>query len=323
MATDTGRVMDDSAARGPLSADSLPSPQAVAALRAHPRFVEAARCMMGDLVGIYRGSRVLNQVLNDRGRMVFGFLALYLHFSHDPGDPTSGLTASRMKALCVQTRLCSPGRAAAMLLLMRFAGYLAAAPDAQDRRVRRLAPTERMIGSQRERLVHQFRAMSLLLPEGTEGLAHSERDEFLMAMARCFGEAFCSGFRVLDTSPAFYPLAECSAGLMIMFNLFLAADAEGMFVPARPVQISISALSRQFHVSRPHIAKLLRDAAAMGLIERQGKSGEEILICPSLSDAMQDFIATVFLFLAHCVRRSFNDLREPERQSQPGRARAR
>jgi DNA-binding MarR family transcriptional regulator len=310
----------DGGARRPVNAILLPSPEAVAALRAHPRFAEAARRMVGDLVAIYRGSRVLNQVLNDRGRMTFGFLALYLHFSRNPHDPASGLTAGRMKALCVQTRLCSPGRATAMLLLMRFAGYLAAAPDALDRRVRLLAPTERMIASQRERLACQFRALSLLLPEGAEGLANLDRDDFLFAMAGCFGEAFCSGFRILDTSPAFYPLAESNAGLMIMFNLFLAADANGTFVPTRPVQISISALSQQFHVSRPHITRLLREAAALGFIERQGTSGEEILVRPRLTDAMQDFVATVFLFVAHCVRRSRDELLAPERVRQPRRA---
>src|SRR5438477_12980641 len=80
-----------------------PTAEAVAALRAHPRFPDAFRASIEGLVAVYRRNRLVGQVLNDRGRVIFGILALYLHYAPDTG----GLTASAMKALCVETGLCS------------------------------------------------------------------------------------------------------------------------------------------------------------------------------------------------------------------------
>lgn len=290
--------------------EALPSADAVAALRAHPKFSEAVRLAMNNIISIYQGNRLLNQVMNDRGRVVFGILALYLHYSRHPNDPSSGLTASRMKSLCVETGLCSAGRAAAMLLLMRYAGYLTPAESEADRRTHRLVPTERMLHSQRERIASHFRAMSLLMPEGTVGLAHLQREDFTAAMARQFGETFRAGFRILDTSPVLYPLAERNAGMMILFNLFLATRPDGASLPAQPVAISISALSRRFGVSRPHVLKLLRDAEALGFLKRSGE-GEQIIIHQSLLDAMQDFFAMTFLFLRQCINVSLKDIHQP------------
>jgi hypothetical protein len=287
----------------------MPSRENVAALRAHPRFSEAARTMMRDIIGIYDGNRILNQVMNDRGRVVFGALAFYLHFSRDPGDPPSGLTAARMKALCAETGLCSTGRATAMLLLMRYAGYLAPATESGSERTHRLVPTERMFESQRRRMSGHLRAMSLLLPEGTEGLANLHRQEFIASMACQFGDCFRAGFRILDTSPALYPLVERNAGLMILFSLFLASDADAGLTSDRPAAISIAALARRFGVSRPHVLKLLRDAEALGFVARGGENGEQILVRPALAEAVLDFIATIFLFLGQCVHNARKEMR--------------
>lgn len=288
--------------------NSRQSSDEVALLRSHPAFPDAVRLMLKGIVEIYQGNRVLNQVMNDRGRVVFGFLALHLHYSRSPDDPASGLTASRMKSLCGETGLCSPGRATAMLLLMRYAGYLVPAGGEADRRSRLLVPTERMLNSQRERISCQFRAMSLLMQEGNDALTNLHSEKFLAELAHRFGEAFCAGYRILDSSPALYPLAERNAGMMILFSLFLAADTGGDSSSARAVPVSISALARRFGVSRPHVLKLLRDAEALGFLKRSGDS-EQILILPSLLDAMQDFIASMFLFLGQCVRTSLQEIR--------------
>lgn len=293
----------------PPQLDLQPSPESVAALRTHPQFADAARMMMRDVIAIYDGNRILNQVMNDRGRVVFGALAFYLHFSSDPRDSASGLTPAKMKALCAETGLCSAGRATAMLLLMRYAGYLTPAPDAGSERTHRLVPTARMFESQGQRLACHLRAMSILLTEGADGLAHLRRQDFIGEMARQFGESFRAGFRILDTSPALYPLAERNAGLMILFSLFLASDAMPRMTSPAPAAISIAALARRFGVSRPHVLKLLRDAEALGFVARGGANGEQILVQPALAEAIQDFIATVFLFLARCVGNALKQAR--------------
>ena len=52
------------------------SPEAIAALIAHPRFPDAMRAMLTTAVGLFKGNRILNHVGFDRGRVVTAILAL-------------------------------------------------------------------------------------------------------------------------------------------------------------------------------------------------------------------------------------------------------
>jgi DNA-binding MarR family transcriptional regulator len=277
-----------------------PTAQDVVELRRHPKFPQAFELMMGDLVRVYRSNRILNQVLNDRARLAFGILVLYLHYSEEGG----GLTASRIKTLCTEAQLCSPGRASAMLSLMRFAGYLAPAEHGLDKRIKLLVPTERLLDDQRERLRGDFRAVALLRPEGAIGLERIDDPAFVAHMACYFGETFRSGFRLLQYAPELFPFAERNAGVIILMSLLLAREPDDTMPPARPVTVSISALSKRFAVSRPHVLKLLRDIAAAGFIRLESSEAQRIAILPKLVDELQSFLATGMLILVACVRAS-------------------
>ena len=97
----------------------LPSEAATAAVMAHPRFAEAGRIVAAGLVALYQGERVVNLVMPDRIRYIISVFAMHLHFAGRPNDPNSGLTASRLARLCVERKICSEGRAEAMLAIMR------------------------------------------------------------------------------------------------------------------------------------------------------------------------------------------------------------
>src|SRR5437879_5947770 len=83
----------DDLIRGPLSAD------AVAALRTHPLLPNAVCAAAEATVAIARKPPV---IINDLGRFLIGNLALYMHYSRDPADPSSGLSAHRLMALCAE-----------------------------------------------------------------------------------------------------------------------------------------------------------------------------------------------------------------------------
>jgi hypothetical protein len=46
----------------------------IAALQTHPQFQAACRATAGSMVELYQGNRLLNTVVNDRGRLVIGYL---------------------------------------------------------------------------------------------------------------------------------------------------------------------------------------------------------------------------------------------------------
>jgi hypothetical protein len=272
----------------------------IAELQTHPQFQTACRGAASSMVDLYQGNRLLNTVVNDRGRLVIGYLALYLHFGTHDGDPRSGLTLGRLKTICVEQDICSAGRAEALIAVMRLFGYIEPAPDAADRRVRRLVPTEKLIVSYRERWERVMPALGRIRPQGDAALAAIPRIEFVSALVRQFTEHFLAGIRIMDHSPELTLFTDRNAGLMVVFSVLLDSCDDG-FTPTRPVTVSISALSRRFGVSRVHVRKMLRDAAAEGFIARPNGDDGPIVVQPRLTQATHAFFATVFLFNAHCI----------------------
>jgi DNA-binding MarR family transcriptional regulator len=291
-------------------ADPL-APAAVDALRAHPRFAEAARAAAAGLVAHYEGNRLLNQLMNDRGRVLFTHHAVYLHFSRTPGDAGSGLTVSRMKDLCVETQLCSRGRVEVMLGLLRAAGYLAPASDPADRRRRVLVPTDKLLALHKQRFDMHFAAMESVLPEASAARAAFDDPEFMPAFARILGRHFRAGLRLLSHAPELLLFAERNAGMVILFSLLLAGEADDVFPPARPVPVSISALAAKFSVSRKHVLTLLRDAEREGFLQRTGDRHEHVVLLPRVRDGAQTFFATMFLYLGRSASEALPEILRP------------
>lgn len=268
--------------------DAAVSREARTRLKAHPAFAEAMTTSAGWLAQFYSGNRLLNRVLNDRGRVLFGFFALYLHAL--PEAEGGGLTVSRMAALTAETGVCSRGRAKAMLALMRWGGYLALAQPAGDRRAKPLVPTERMLNLHRQRWELQYRMIARLDPALAGVSAGLSDRAFFDALVIALTGAFRAGYRVLDHAPLLTDICDRDSGLMILLSLF-SAETRGEAPPA------IAELARSFHASRAHVLQLLKDAQAAGVISRDdgGGSGQ---LTPLGREALADFFAATFALLA-------------------------
>lgn len=265
-----------------------------ARVRAHPRFREAMIACARSMVDLYDNHPLINRILNDRGRVVFGFLLL--HLDAEPGG--AGVTAARMAVLCQEESVCSRGRTKALLALMRWGGYLAPVEGTSDKRERPLAPTERMWEMFRNRWQSHFRAMRPLGGEaGDAAGALSDRD-FCRALAYTFGLAFRAGFRVLEHAPRLIPFADRDGGVILLMALLVAQDM------ASPPP-TVAQLARRFHLSRAHVLQILRDATAAGLVRRTGgQDGESVGFALSAEgeDALADFFTSSFS-LFHCSAR--------------------
>lgn len=284
----------------PPSTQGPATPQAVAALRAQEGFAAAVRASAQGVVRLHASGRLLNWLMDDRARVMFGYIALHFHHSRNRADPSSGLTPTNMKAMCAELHVCSPGRVVAMLSLLRFAGYLAPDPDVRDRRQRAMVATGKLIEVLRERVRPHVDAMAPLFADGAALQATLEQEASIGPFASAMLGHFRAGFRFLIHAPDLSLFADRNAGMPILASLIAAGRADDTVPPSLPVRLSISALARRFGVSRPHVAKLIRDAADGGLIERA--DGDRILMRPALADAAQTFFATVYLFFADCAR---------------------
>jgi hypothetical protein len=300
------RLLPDAEIRRPPDPSVRGGPDAatMAAIRAHPGFAGAARAAGRGLLDLYQGHRLLNLVANDRGRAFVGILALHLH-----GAEPGGITAGRVKAICATLDLCSPGRAGALLALMRWSGHLVPEPG-PDRRTRRLVPSPAFVALHRARIGSLLAAMSPLLP-GPAGAAlaalESDTDAFLAAFASAQVRRFLAGFRFTDLVPEVAGFIDRNAGLLVLVALRLA-DEE------RPGSTSVAGLAKRFHTSRAHIRGLLRDAGTAGLASlAPGGAGAS---CAELERVLDTLFAALFAFNAACAEEALDARRaatEPSR----------
>jgi hypothetical protein len=281
-------------------------PEALAALQAHLRFPAAARIAAAGFIELWQGNRILNSVMTDRARFHIGLFAVHLHLLSRPNDPHSGLTVSRMTALCGELELCSPGRVKAMLMLMRALGYLAPAPNEADRRLRRLVPTERLMALHGERNRRLFEAIAMVLPEHAEAFAGQSHPDFTGRFVCRYCGHLLAGLRLIDGIPHMRLFIERNGGIVVLCSLLLSGEPDDVYPPALPVRVSTSALARRLGVSRAHIRRLLQDAEKQGLLERL--DGDRVRLLPPIRQGASDLMARQFLVASDCAQGAFADL---------------
>jgi DNA-binding MarR family transcriptional regulator len=277
------------------------SDETIAALRAHPRFREAAALAAAASVDFYQGNWLANRVLNDRARFLITQLCMYLHYTRRPDEPASGLTAARMRDICIANRICSAGRAEAMLLMMRAGGYLLRETVQEDRRVRRYVPTEKLVSLVRERQKRVLRAADLLQARPRFVTALESDPQFYPRFVSNMSESFLAGFRMTDFVPELERIFERDAGLIILLSVFLAGPAYRVFAPEQ--NVSVFGLSRRFHVSRAHVRAVLADAEKAALVRRGDDAVQPL---PKLTEAMEKMLGTGFAYATACAERALD-----------------
>jgi DNA-binding MarR family transcriptional regulator len=282
----------------------FPSMAALDAVKAHPAFPDAMREISGSFAKLYRGDRVLNTVGTDRWRFLISVFAIHLHSD----NPQRGLTAGRLRRLCADNKICSPGRASAMVNLMRSFGQLETVPNTEDRRELLLMPTERLMTWHRERFAVFFNGMAKVLPEGADALAALGSAAFLPRFISQLSRSFLVGFYYVDHIPDMKLFFERNSGMMVLYTLLQSAPAENAFPPTGAISVSHSAIGRQFGVSRVHVRRLLQDAVKQNLLARVGDKEDQFRVLPRLVEAFRHTIAMYIVHYAQCIRATLAEI---------------
>ena len=263
--------------------------QAIASLEGQPNFAAATLAAATAIVDIYQGNWWLNRLVNDRGRFILGLIIVDLHFDAADGP---GFTPARLQEVAGATGVCSPGRITAFLASLRLLGFLRPVTS-EDRRLRRLIPTERFLAAHRERWRRLLAALAMIDPEADAALAALSDPAFMGGFAHTLVGAYRSGRRVSQFVPELLAILERDAGLTMLLSL-LIADAAGQ-------PVSITALARRFAVSRAHVLTVLREAEQAGLAIVAGSRGG-YRASPELARILRRLFAVMFLLHLHAIQ---------------------
>jgi DNA-binding MarR family transcriptional regulator len=264
-----------------------------------PRFAEACNREIAATIEDYRRTPFVKRIFSDRGQYVMGMLAQYLHHVPLDGEQDAGLTVGRFRTLCAQVGIASPGRATAMLNLMRFAGYLRRVPSSSDRRRALFEPTERLLSYRTQRWRHHFEAAAMIAPEAELALQVWDRQWFRTALLCAFVETYLQGFRFVHHAPELANVLESVSGFMILLQIKLASENPHAVGHS---DLTISSLASGCCASRAHVRNVLARAAADELIEARASSRDRIAARPILREAIHRFYAAAFALTVRCVR---------------------
>lgn len=281
------------------------------AIRAHRAFPEALRRYTGTALDTFEGRDLDAKLVCQTARYVTLFMILYLHDTADPEDPSGGATVTRLQEIVALGPFASPGWVKLAVRVFHRTGLIEYRPPGPDRRLRRFAPTERLLDTGRQALAAMLGALSLVhpLPGAPEELAH--RPGAVEGFARATVEVYLAHrFIVLAPFPEIAALLGRDYGHLIFAHLLrtMREADNGDIVAEAPS----GDLARRFGVSRAHVRNVLELATGMDFLTVERKGGHVVHLTPRFVDLCERWVATDLAWMHFLTRTTFARLAERE-----------
>jgi DNA-binding MarR family transcriptional regulator len=273
---------------------------------AHPRFPVARDEFVKAMLALYEHKPFLNRLLLEASRTVLMAVIMCLYARYDEADratwPTLRLVADSMAV----HRLASPSRVQDLVSRLIKTGYLEARSAPQDRRVRILIPTAKMIAQDQDFLVSHHVPLDVLFPKPGYALIMNRDPAFQLKQRLVSRDLFALGAQILASNPIMMLFQGRDAGVMIVIKMIEMAKAQG---GATPLKVSYSDLGGRFGVSRTHVRNLLVAAEELGLVRLTKGRGHFVEMKPELLQAFDRLVADAMSGFDLCYQLA---LRAPE-----------
>jgi len=254
-------------------------------LTSDPAFPQAARALATNNLAAAAADTALDGIFKDAGRYLVALFAIYLHVS-------GGVTLPRLKTLCAASGFLSPGRARALLIYLRYLGYLELFPAGRRGMPARYIPTARFLTAWRAHMRAILDAARHVEPAAERVLDRLDAPDIFDTFVRFQCRGLMESARDSNQGAAFVRVfLQRHAGAHILRLLVIAGEAD-VFPPRGPLPISLSEAARRFGVSRMHVRRLLDEAEHAGLLRRpddgtvvleeEGRAGVELLYSTQL-----------------------------------------
>lgn len=250
------------------------------ALQDHPCFHAALRLYAELVTENFEKTYALTRIISEEARYMIGIALLAMHCSRDPHDPNSGATTTRLQAFAERFGLAGPNRVAALIAIMKHAGYLNQVRVPCDRRIKRLEPTVRGLAVAEAMTIATLRPIQLL-SDAHDYLEIFRTDPDFAGRYYCGSlRLYADGCRIILALPEYDLFGKQNAGREVMFKLWLALTNRGSVEPG-VVSCSYNQLANSFGVSRGHVRRMIEKGQEQGLFVVHAAGGQAIEILPS------------------------------------------
>lgn len=273
----------------------------IADMRAQPRFVEALHQNARELLARHYSDPALHRSFIDGGQQFLGILALYM-------GATGGVTHRRLRDLAGEGGALSTGRATALLLHMRWMGYLLPTAESKRGASKTYLPTPQLVAD----CVYRFRidmaALLLIAPEIAPLMQQlDDRRVFDLFLADIGASALNASRNPHVPTASISAFFLRSAGMATLFAIYeYSAGDEYRNIHNSPAVLATE-LSKSFGVSRTQIMRLLRDAGRAGFIRRDAKH-MSLEVEPLFVNLFETFWAIYYIGLVSSACRTIRGL---------------
>jgi DNA-binding MarR family transcriptional regulator len=271
---------------------NLPAFHSSEEILTHPRFPLARDEFVKAMLALYEHKPFLNRLLLEASRTVLMSVIMCLHARYDEADratwPTLRLVADSM----AEHHLASPSRVHDLVSRLIKTGYLKQRVAPQDRRVRILMPTAKLIAQDQDFLVSHHLPLQILFPDSGYALIMKRDPAFQLKQRLVSRDLFALGAKVLASNPIMMLFQGRDAGVMILIKMIALAKAQGSAQGGTaPLEISYSDLGGRFGVSRTHVRKLLEAAEELDLVGLRRTDRQFVELKPKVLQAFDRLVA--------------------------------
>lgn len=261
------------------------SPQAV---REHPRFREAADCLIDGLAALYGDDALLVRRLVEYERAIAFMLAIALDASHDPAQPETWPTVARLRQMLATMQIFSERRIDDLVSSMREDGLFTVERADNDRRVRLLKPSERALELDRAWLATFHAPLALLSPSRATDLALAHDAAYQRAYRVAGIQTTPIASQIVHANDTADYFIKATAGTRIFALLLQSVRGRD---DRRTDPGFYSQAAGPSTVSRVHIRNVLNGAADLGLVTLSDPPGQYVEATPKMLEDTDRFLA--------------------------------
>jgi DNA-binding MarR family transcriptional regulator len=212
-------------------------------------------------------------------------LIVSLHLRYEANDRMTWPSPRRLKDELKMFGLASERRIDALVARLIQLGYVESRPSEEDRRVRILSPTAKMMSLDREWLVYHYVPLHVMFPDPGYPEPMAQDPAFQRTQRLIAADFSAKGAEIMAGNPVVMRFMNRDAGVLVLIKLIqmsTAGAAKGL---------SYSDIGARFGVSRTHVRTLLEDAAQHGDVSLSGRGGRLVELRPSILHAFDRFVA--------------------------------
>jgi hypothetical protein len=176
----------------------------------------------------------------------------------------------------------------ALIARLVDSGFLEMVPSRQDRRVRILTPTGRMIDQDLDWLAAHYLPLHVLFPDAGYAPIVLRDRALQMAQRLACMDFLGHGANILAGNPGIMLFLGRDAGVMILIKLIQMTHAAK---DGSQAGLPYSDIGARFGVSRTHVRDILREAERVDFVQLSGRGGQLVQLTPAVMQVFDRFTA--------------------------------